>query len=223
MSQTNDLLTIREYATIRGCSPQAVRNRLTGTLRDFVVTVDGKQFLDRKVLEAEGLTTPLPTLDNNPLPTLDNPPKTPPQDTPQSSQMDRVIAALERQLLEKDKQIERLQTEAEEMRHAAAEKDRFIQEQAGRLSLLLEQSQELQRNNQLLLGVAQGMTPKAAEPTDIEQEQDSEIIAATPPQAAAEAETPPPQADIIQEEKAADSPATASEKKSFWRRLFGGK
>ena len=45
------------------------------------------------------------------------------------------------------------------MRQAAAEKDKFIQEQSKQLSLLLEQSQELQRNNQILLGAAQGMKP----------------------------------------------------------------
>lgn len=56
-----------------------------------------------------------------------------------------VLATLTAQLQEKDKQIERLQ-------QAGAEKDKFIQEQSKQLALLLAQSQELQRNNQILLG-----------------------------------------------------------------------
>lgn len=84
-----------------------------------------------------------------------------PQSTPQDNQAGAAVLAtlevLTAQLQEKDKQIERLQLEAQALREAGTEKDKLIREQMK----LLSQAQELVRNNQVLL--AQGATAAAAE------------------------------------------------------------
>lgn len=98
-----------------------------------------------------------------------------------------LIATLQEQIKEKDKQIERLQK-------AAEEKDRQIKEQFDRLTLLINQEQQLgAATHKVLLG--QG---------EAEQEEEA------PPQTEEQQEIPAPRVEI--EEK---------HKKGFLRRLLG--
>lgn len=167
---TEKVISISEYAQARGCSVAAVYKRLDGTLKPFVKVINNKKYLTSDVLDLEGIQPVEKGLKEglkgfNPgLKAQEHPgnqeadarEQTPP--APAVGVLE-ALEALERQLAEKDKQISRLQEEAAEMRQAAAAKDKFIQEQASRLAVLLEQSQELQRNNQILLGLAQGGKP----------------------------------------------------------------
>lgn len=132
-----EYLTVAEYAKIKGISTAAVYKKLNGSLQPFTTVVNGKKCLLSTVLlmEEKESCQPLITVDN-----------------PSTGAAEAAIKALQEQLAEKDKQIERLQEEAAELRRAGADKDKFIQEQSSKLTLLLEQSQELQRNNQILLG-----------------------------------------------------------------------
>lgn len=159
---SKDFLTIAEYAKIKGISTAAVYKRLKTSLQPFITIVNGKKCLLSTVLEdsAERGCQPSCKPVVNQLSTVDN---------PAAGAVEAALAALQKQLQEKDKQIEKLQEEAAEMRRTAAEKDKFIQEQSTRLSVLLEQSQELQRNNQILLGYsASKAPPEPSEPPTTE-------------------------------------------------------
>ena len=141
--RNNKYLTIKEYAEIRGVSVSAVYKRLSTSLQPYVETIEGKKVLKYQVLFDEGL----------------NDYSTPSNELPQPSS----TSFWEEQLREKDKQIERLQ---EELRRAAAsadEKDKYIQEQGRRLAELLEQSNKLQENNQVLIGLANDYKAKLEE------------------------------------------------------------
>ena len=181
---TEKVISISEYAQVRGCSVAAVYKRLDGTLKPFVKVINNKKYLTSDVLELEGIqpveTGLKPGLKGfNPgLKAQEHPgnqeadarEQTPP--APAAGVLE-ALEALERQLEEKDRQISRLQEEAAEMRQAAAAKDKFIQEQASRLAVLLEQSQELQRNNQILLGLAQGGKPGTPAQEEAQEQPDS--------------------------------------------------
>ena len=149
-------LTVSEYAKLKGISTTAVYKKLNGSLKPFQTVVNGKKCLLSTVLELD--EKEISNQVSNQFETVSN---------PATTATEKAIQALIEQLQEKDKQIERLQAEMEELRTTGAEKDRFIQEQATKLSLLLEQSQELQRNNQILLGYSQAK-PKEEEPEAIE-------------------------------------------------------
>lgn len=216
-AKTNSgFITIAEYAKRRDVSVAAVYKRLDGTLKEYVKEIDGKKFLSVDVLAAEGIKPVekgfIPGYNTQETTDAGNPGEN--QEAPASQEQTPpvflgVLEALERQLAEKDKQIERLQEQAAELRQEAQEKDKFIREQSSRLSLLLEQSQELQRNNQILLRLAQG----GKEETEEAQEAPVEAQDATPP-----AEQP-----ASQEEAPAEETTGTEERRGFWRRLFRGK
>lgn len=209
-------ITIAEYAQRRGVSVAAVYKRLDGTLKKYVKEIDGKKYLSVDVLAAEGITPVekgfIPGYNTQEAPDAGKPGES--QEAPASQEQTPpvflgVLEALEKQLAEKDKQIERLQEQAAELRQEAQEKDKFIREQSSRLSLLLEQSQELQRNNQILLRLAQG----GKEETEEAQEAPVEAQ-----EAAAPVDQPANQGEAPAEET-----ASTEERRGFWRRLFGGK
>ena len=216
-AKTNSgFITISEYARRRGVSVAAVYKRLDGTLKEYVKEIDGKKFLSVDVLAAEGITPVekgyIPGLNTQEEADAGKPGEN--QEAPASQEQTPpvflgVLEALERQLAEKDKPIERLQEQAAELRQEAQEKDNFIREQSSRLSLLLEQSQELQRNNQILLRLSQGgkvETPEAQE-------------APVEAQDAAQGEEQP----ASQEEAPAEETTGTKPRRGFLGRLFGGK
>ena len=200
-TKQNDFITIAEYATRRGVSVSAVYKRLGGTLKKYYKVIDGKKYISVEALVEEGITPPVEKVENG----LKNTDTTPPA-------VLVALEVLEKQLAEKDLQIARLQAEAQELRKSNAEKDIFIQEQAGKMALLLEQAQELNRNNQILLGVEKGITPRVEKVeegiTPPVEAQDSPGEEGTP---ASQDEAPP-----------AETTGTG-ERRGFWGRLFRGK
>lgn len=224
METNKGYISIADYAKLRGVSVAAVYKRLDGTLKQYYKEIDGKKFLSVEVLAAEGIKP----VENGIKPGLNTQEA---QDTPGAEEAKAApgsqdttpaaflvaLEALERQLSEKDRQISRLQEEAAELRQEAAAKDKFIQEQASRLTLLLEQSQELQRNNQVLLGIAQGAKP--AQPEEVPED---EAPAGRPHQEAQEAPRPA-EHPAPGEEAPAEEAAAPARPGGFWRRLFGGK
>lgn len=197
-----DFISISDYAKLRNVSPAAVYKRLDGTLKPYVKIIGNKKYISRKALEIDGYK-PVENGYQQGLKEVETEAAQDKEPAEAAAQADtallKALEALQNQLSEKDKQIERLQNEAVELRQAAAEKDKFIQEQSNRLSLLLEQSQELQRNNQILLGAAQGVKARSQEKEETQE----------PAQAA---EAP---------EVNADTPGEQKKKKSFFNWLFG--
>lgn len=216
---TEKVISISEYAQARGCSVAAVYKRLDGTLKPFVKVINNKKYLTSDVLDLEGIQPVEKGLKDglkgfNPgLKAQEHPgnqeadarEQTPP--VPVVGVLE-ALEALERQLAEKDRQISRLQEEAAEMRQAAAAKDKFIQEQASRLAVLLEQSQELQRNNQILLGLAQGGKPGTPAEEEAQEHPDQEEA---PAQATG---TPATVAADIQENQ------EPKKKPGLWKRIW---
>lgn len=212
---TEKVISISEYAQARGCSVAAVYKRLDGTLKPFVKVINNKKYLTSDVLDLEGIQPVEKGLKGfNPgLKAQEHPgnqeadarEQTPP--APAVGVLE-ALEALERQLAEKDRQISRLQEEAAEMRQAAAAKDKFIQEQASRLAVLLEQSQELQRNNQILLGLAQGGKPGTPAEEEAQEHPDQEEA---PAQATG---TPATVAADIQENQ------EPNKKPGLWKRIW---
>lgn len=151
-----DYLTIKEYAEIRGVSVSSVYKRLSTTLQNYVGEVEGQKVLKYQVIIDEGLEG-VEEVSLEGCSTVEQ--------EQNSTNYDKIIQLLTMQLKEKDKQIERLQ---EDLRRAAVssdEKDKYIQEQGRRLAELLEQSNKLQENNQVLIGLANDYKAKIEEGT----------------------------------------------------------
>ena len=127
-----DYLTIAEYAELRSISKQAVYKSLSTKLKPYVIEVDGRKCLKLEVLE---LSVDQPI--NQPK-RVEQQVETP--NNPSSSMIDFLMKQIE----EKDKQIESLQNDVRESRI-------HIQEQSNKLAELLEQSNQLQQNNQMLI------------------------------------------------------------------------
>ena len=200
-TQQNDYITIAEYATRRGVSVSAVYKRLGKTLKKYCKEINGKKYISVNALVEEGITPPVEKVEES---------ITPPDTTPPAVLV--ALDVMEKQLAEKDLQIRRLQEEAEELRKANAQKDVFIQEQSGKILVLLEQAQELNRNNQVLLGIEKGITPP------VEKVEES----ITPPVEAQESPGTEEEPDAQEKAPAENTPGTKG-KRGFWGRLFGGR
>lgn len=139
---SKDYLTIAEYAKIKGVSTSAVYKRLSTSFRHYAITTkDGKKALKLEILEDEGIrveelstqnSSTIPRVDVNFSPTL------------QPSSLDEILK-------EKDRQIEELRREVERLKEECRKKDDFILENSQKIITLLEQAQELQRNNQVII------------------------------------------------------------------------
>ena len=102
--QTNELLTVQQFADAAGISKQAVYKGLNNKLKPFVQLVDGKKMLQNKALrEVYGVEVNQP----------DNPPL-----NNQSQPLEAVIAMLQRELEIKNGQIEALQRQNEQLTSA---------------------------------------------------------------------------------------------------------
>jgi len=182
-----DLISVAAYAKLHGKSVQSVYKRLKTTLKPYVVEVDGKKMLKSSVLELEDSTVDKPEglISDNGSTTVQQPEQGITKD---------LLRLLEEQLKVKDTEIERLHGEIENARAAAATAEQHNRELSKQLAILLEQSQELQRNNQLLLAAQTTKSnpqPEAGEDPDLQEVKDKA--------------DPPP----------------VPEKKGFWARLFG--
>ena len=150
-----EYLTIKEFADLKGVSVSSVYKRLKTTLQPFVEEVENKKVLNIKVLEKEGLKPLKENVEEVSTSPLQ------PSSTPSSTSF------FEEQIKEKDKLIERLNKQLEDLQESNKKKDDFIQEQSRKLTELLEQSNILLQNNQLLL------SDKASE---VKQEVVEEVI-----------------------------------------------
>ena len=138
--------SVSEFAGIVGVTPQAIYKRIRkGGLDSYILKEDNKIYI-------------IETATDQFKPGLETSPKV---QQPVSKPVNRPVEstaeaeALIKQLEQKDKQIEFLQKQIEELTETNREKDRYIIEQGQQLSRLLEQSNELNRNNQLLIGMKQ--------------------------------------------------------------------
>lgn len=141
MIDKTNYLKISDFATKAGVSRQTIYNDLTGKLTDFVKVIDGIKMLDIQALSLYGVKDTV-KLDSQFTVKFDN----------------DLTAFLQRQIEEKDKQIESLYKLLDKEKEAVKEKDNQIQEyaehireQEKRLADLLEQAQQLNYNNQVLL------------------------------------------------------------------------
>ena len=141
MIDKTNYLKISDFATKAGVSRQTIYNDLTGKLTDFLKVIDGIKMLDIQALSLYGVKDTV-KLDSQFTVKFDN----------------DLTAFLQRQIEEKDKQIESLYKLLDKEKEAVKEKDNQIQEyaehireQEKRLADLLEQAQQLNYNNQVLL------------------------------------------------------------------------
>lgn len=227
-----ELLTIAEFAELVGVSKQALYKQAkseNSKLAPFIETQGKMLFIKASALkEVYGVecdvSTIQPTIQPKdesikPISTPIQPqeveevekvkPDNQPHSTPIQPILEQVIAALQGQLEEKDRQISRLQEQAAEQAAEMREKDKIIQDQ-------LTQMNELLRNSQMLQAQANKYLLASTEPQDAAGEpQEVEVIETqAAEQAAAEGqiepietqqepveEIEPPEAEVKQEKK----------------------
>ena len=118
--EKKQLLSVSEYAEIKGISKQAVYKQLNNKLKNFVVEVENQKYIDWAVLSEEENTQNLPKFNNQKLKV-------------EQQFNNQIQPLLEQQIKEKDRQIENLFKQIEQ-------KDKQIET----LQELLSQSQKLQ-------------------------------------------------------------------------------
>lgn len=183
----NELISVREYAAIKGCSLNAVYKRVKTSLKPYVVEVEGIKYLKAEILEKEGLktvkTVDVKTVENvfNEVKTEENAarPEEPREKINSDAIIVETIRILQEQLIKKDQELAKKDQEIERLTlklDAAAAHEREIND---KLTVLLEQSQQLNSNNQYLIAAAQ-----------TEKTENSEEKAAVVPAAIVEVEEP---------------------------------
>lgn len=123
-----ELYTVAEFAKIAGVSKQAVYSRLDKGLKQFVQKVDGQKMLKKEALQLYDKQKVEQSNSSN-LSTLDL--------------LSKTIESLQRQLEEKDKQIERL-TEALVIEQQHASQAQALH--AGTIHQALEEKKEPKQN-----------------------------------------------------------------------------
>lgn len=134
-------LTVAEFAATEGISTQRVYQLLKTRLKPFVQEVGGVKVIDSQALSRKDDATPLQTEPSAFTQEFAQPVA---KDDKALDLLKYSLDLLAAQIEEKDRLIDELQ-------RMNAEKDRHIQEQSKEVATLLSQSQELQRNNQVLL------------------------------------------------------------------------
>jgi len=167
-----DYITIKEYAEIRGCSVAAVYQRMNTTLKQYAAKVDNKKVLKIEALTEEELFN---FKNSSPYKEIQAPLKEAETkdfegkfsrgiefevkeevkevDKKKALENDNVsiVEFLKEQLREKDRYINQLQSTIEEMRAAAEKQLEHNRQLENNMIELLSQSNELNRNNQVLL------------------------------------------------------------------------
>jgi hypothetical protein len=127
----NELISISDYAALKGISKQAVYKQLNNRLKPFLIEVDNRKYISVKALSQEEQTK---------LKGIEQPSQPFQPQVEQPSQPSPTF--FEQQIAEKDKQIESLLRQIE-----------TLQGQNTQLTSLLQNSQVLlAQQNQLLLG-----------------------------------------------------------------------
>lgn len=172
-------ITIAEYCDYIGISKQAVYSKLNKSLKPYVVEIDRKKYIDSVIFteyhnQEKDPTEEVKDSQDNSTPTVKDSQGYSMEFNPISQGQSReevkdsqdnststvkdsqgysmeFLKFLQDQIAEKDKQIALLQKQTEDLQQSNREKDTHILEQANKITILLEQSQELQRNSQYLL------------------------------------------------------------------------
>ena len=172
-------ITIAEYCDYVGISKQAVYSKLNKSLKPYVVEIDRKKYIDSVIFteyhnQEKDPTEEVKDSQDNSTPTVKDSQGYSMEFNPISQGQSRkevkdsqdnststvkdsqgysmeFLKFLQDQIAEKDKQIALLQKQTEDLQQSNREKDTHILEQANKITILLEQSQELQRNSQYLL------------------------------------------------------------------------
>ena len=191
-------ITITEYCEYIKISKQAVYSKLDKALKPYVIEIDGKKYIDSIVFieyhrqEADPTEKVNESQDNS-TPTVNENQDNSKQFNPNSQgfstqevnesqdnstptvnesqgQSSNFLAFLQQQIAEKDKQIALLQQQNADLQQSNKEKDIHIIEQSNKITMLLEQSQELQRNSQFLLATASKSEQENSKDQKIEEE-----------------------------------------------------
>ena len=232
------LLSIAEFAELVGVSKQAIYKQAkseNSKLAPFIVSQGKMLFIkSAAVKEVYGVECDNSTIQPaiqpkdesiKPISTPIQPaevekvkPDNQPNSTPIQPLLEQVIAALQGQLEEKDRQISRLQEQAAEQAAEMREKDKIIQDQ-------LTQMNELLRNSQMLQAQANRYLLASTEPQDAAGEpQEVEVIETQgEEQAAAEGKIEPQEEPVEEiEPPKAEIQAEPEKKRSWLYNLFFG-
>ena len=136
MKEIENYISISEYANLKGITKQAVYKRLNKDLKPYLKEFNGKKMLNKAVIALNDSTEST---------AVDKP------EMVEKVEKVEVLDVLVKQLEMKDKQIEVLQTQLAAANRQIEESARHIQQQSESLTKLLEQSQQLNYNNQVLL------------------------------------------------------------------------
>ena len=158
-------LTISEYCERIGRTKQAVYSKLNKALKPYVIEIDGKKYIDSVIFieyhhHKADPTEKVKDSQDNSTPTVNE----------SQGQSSNFLAFLQQQIAEKDKQIALLQQQNADLQQSNKEKDTHIIEQSNKITILLEQSQELQRNSQYLLAQANNNEQENNEDPKVESE-----------------------------------------------------
>ena len=191
-------LTISEYCERIGRTKQAVYSKLDKALKPYVIEIDGKKYIDSVIFieyhhHKADPTEEVKDSQDNSTPTVNESQDNSRQFNPNSQgfstqevkdsqdnstptvnesqgQSSNFLAFLQQQIAEKDKQIALLQQQNADLQQSNKEKDTHIIEQSNKITMLLEQSQELQRNSQYLLAQANNSEQENNEDPKVESE-----------------------------------------------------
>ena len=234
MSKTDEeLLSIAEFAELVGVSKQAIYKQAkseNSKLSPYIVSQGKMLFIKASALkEVYGVECDVSTIqpaiqlkseDIKPNSTPIQPTEVEkvekdfnPNSTPIQPLLEQVIATLQGQLEEKDRQISRLQEQTAQQAEEMREKDKIIQDQLTQMNELLRNSQMIQAQaNKYLLASTEPPQDAAGEPHEVEV---IETQAEEP--AAAEGQTEPQEEPVIEEiEPPIVETQTEPEKKHGW-------
>lgn len=144
----NDYLTVSQVANIVGITTQAIYKQLHNQLQPFVVKVGNKTML-KKTVVIEFYNKELPTK----FATVTNQTQSSLQPLP--TKTNQVIESLNEQLKTKDQQINDLLSKQDKLQDELNKQNEHNRKQSDKLITLVEQVNELQRNNQVLLAQSQ--------------------------------------------------------------------
>lgn len=138
--KNENYITVSEYATIKGISKQAVYKRLNNSLKEFSIVVDGKKYIDRAVLSEE---------ENQKLNEVEQPIEQPFNNHFQP--------LLENQIAEKDKVIESLLRQIENLQEQNSKLTDLLRNEqvllAAEKKLYLEQETETTKEKKGIFGI----------------------------------------------------------------------
>lgn len=142
----NDYISVKEYAQLKGVSPQSVYKQLSTKLATYVVMVENRKMLKKEVLETlnlKGVEKELNQVDNQ----VDNSVDNQVEKLSTSFNSEELIRINQRN----EKIIDELRAQIEEKDKQIKEQSQHIIELSDRVATLFENSQKIEFSYQLLL------------------------------------------------------------------------